>query len=413
MKNIFRILVLIFIISCSTDEPQIEIEQEENPEPIAFFELMEIKSGKAFFNNLSENASIYKWDFGDSNYSNLKHVSHQYLENGTYQVKLDASFEGKSHTFILEVVVDDIFKDDWEKIGDFPGGKRSRSIHFKINNKYYVGYGWDHSTTKKDFWEYDSETKVWVEKKEVPHAIYGGVSFVINGTAYVGQGISNVYPNYRFWKYDSKLDVWSRIADFPGYEFSTITGASAFSYNGMGYVINGNENFTWEKEFWQYDPVANSWERLDDFPGKPRHQSSHFIINGKVYICGGSNHLGDGNSTFYNDFWEYDFETKIWTQKADFPGKGRVGGVGFVINNRGYYGLGWRNAEDYDIGYAELTGDLWEYYPITDSWLERNAFPDFSRVYSFVFEFDGYVWVGLGKSLQGKEQNDIWKYKIE
>lgn len=406
-------LVLITSLSCSKSENELPIEPIVVLEPVSFFEIISVESGKVFFKNLSENASIVKWDFGDSNYSSLGNPSHQYLENGTYQVRLEARLGDKSHTYVMEVEINDIFYDEWEKIGEFPGGKRSFSLHFRIENKFYVGYGWDHSTTMKDFWEYNIETKVWTEKNQVPASIYGGVSFVIDGTAYVGQGISNRSPNYRFWRYNAELDGWSRIADFPGYNYSTITGASAFSYGGKGYVLNGNRTFTTEKEFWCYNPESNSWEKLDDFPGNPRHQSSHVIIDGKLYLFGGSRHRGAGNDAYYTDLWEYEFESKLWTQKSNFPGKGRVGSVGFVINNRCYFGLGWRNAEDYDIGYSELTGDLWEYNPTSDSWIERAPFPDFSRVYSFVLEFDGYVWIGLGKALQGKEQNDIWKYKIE
>lgn len=414
MKITKVFVILILAIGCSDDPIEnIPIDPVIELEPSAFFELNSIHEGKVLFNNLSENSSSFSWNFGDSNYSNLKNPSHQYTENGKYDVLLEAKNGDNTDSHSMEIEINDIFKDQWEKVGEFIGGKRSFSLHFKIGKKYYVGYGSDHSTNKMDFWEYNSETKIWSQKKNVPDPIYGGVSFVIDGTAYVGQGRSNRSPNTRFWKYNEVLDDWSKISGFPGYNNSTITGASAFGFGGKGYVINGRDTFTREKEFWSYNPTLDSWERLEDFPGKARHQSSHVIIDGKLYLFGGSNRLGDGNSTFYNDLWEFDFANQLWTQKSNFPGQGRVGSVGFVINNRAYFGLGWTSAEDYYYGDVKFTGDLWEYNPVNDTWTERDPFPDNSRAHSFVFEFDDYVWVGLGKSHQGKEQNDIWKYKIE
>ena len=44
--------------------------------------------------------------------------------------------------------------------------------------------------------------------------------------------------------------------------------------------------------------------------------------------------------TKYKDFWEYDPAANTWTQKADFGGTARYGAVGFSIGSKGYIGTG-------------------------------------------------------------------------
>ena len=40
------------------------------------------------------------------------------------------------------------------------------------------------------------------------------------------------------------------------------------------------------------------------------------------------------------DFWEYDPVANTWTQKADFGGAARDSAVGFSIGSKGYIGTG-------------------------------------------------------------------------
>jgi hypothetical protein len=70
--------------------------------------------------------------------------------------------------------------------------------------------------------------------------------------------------------------------------------------------------------------------------GQNRGSAVGFTAYNKAYVG-----LGQGNSAgFYNDFWEYDPSTEVWTQKADFIGSARRGAVGFSIDDIGYVGTG-------------------------------------------------------------------------
>ena len=89
------------------------------------------------------------------------------------------------------------------------------------------------------------------------------------------------------------------------------------------------------KDFWEYDPAANTWTQKADFGGTARYGAVGFSIGSKGYIGTGY----DGS--YIKDFWEYDPAANTWTQKADFGGTARYGAVGFSIGSKGYIGTGY------------------------------------------------------------------------
>jgi hypothetical protein len=150
-------------------------------------------------------------------------------------------------------------------------------------------------------------------------------SFTINGKAYVGMGSNLIEGDYYndWWEFDGTS--WIQKASFPEPESQGETQAG--SANGKGFIGLHNR----EKKWWQYDPVANSWERKADFPGPSRF--SHFIIslNDKIYLGGGS-----GDSGPLLDFWEYDPVTNLWTEKSPLPQYSLGGSLAFSHNGKGH-----------------------------------------------------------------------------
>jgi PKD repeat protein len=58
--------------------------------PVADFNITQTDNQVHFTNN-SSNASIYQWNFGDGNTSNLPNPTHSYSSNGNYTVELTVS----------------------------------------------------------------------------------------------------------------------------------------------------------------------------------------------------------------------------------------------------------------------------------------------------------------------------------
>src|ERR1051326_3232328 len=121
----------------------------------------------------------------------------------------------------------------------------------------------------------------------------------------------------------AQVGSWLQRANFGG---TGRTNAVGFSIGNKGYIGTGYTG-TYQKDFWQYDPVADTWTQKANFGGAARIAAVGFAIGGKGYIGTGR----DLNNTYTNDFWEYDTTTNVWTQKANFGGNGRYYAAGFSI----------------------------------------------------------------------------------
>jgi N-acetylneuraminic acid mutarotase len=63
----------------------------------------------------------------------------------------------------------------------------------------------------------------------------------------------------------------------------------------------------------------DTWTKKADFGGGVRYAGVGFSIGNKAYIGTGSGVEGN-NAAIKNDFWEYDPVSNTWSQKANFAG---------------------------------------------------------------------------------------------
>src|SRR5438552_2480307 len=68
-------------------------------------------------------------------------------------------------TIIFLIVSFNSFAGYWTQKANFPG-KRTATFSFSIDQKGYVGCGWDSTGLHKDFWEYDPATNLWTQKAD-------------------------------------------------------------------------------------------------------------------------------------------------------------------------------------------------------------------------------------------------------
>ena len=251
----------------------------------------------------------------------------------------------------------------WSQKADFAGGVRAAAVGFSISSKGYIGTGAaDNSPTgdRKDFWEYDPVTNVWTRKADLPGVERQvATGFSIGNNGYIGIG-RNVYFNYfqDFWEYNSSTDTWTQKANFAG---SPRYAAVGFGIGTKGYLGTGTDatvtQYTFRKDFWEYNPATDAWTQKADFGGTARELAVGFSIGTKGYI---------GTGLHTSDFWEYDQGTNSWIQKANFTGQGRNMATGFSVNGKGYLGTG---------AIFNLQNDIWEYTPLADSpktqWAKR------------------------------------------
>ncbi|OQA00209.1 MAG: N-acetylneuraminate epimerase [Bacteroidetes bacterium ADurb.Bin408] len=282
----------------------------------------------------------------------------------------------------------------WSSVSDFGGGNSSMGAATAALNKGYAIKG---GTTQ--FWEYNPLTDTWTQKANIGGDIRNDpVCFTINDKIYAGLGNGFTELN-DFWMYDPLTNVWTQKAGFGATDStgSPIGGraiAVGFALNGKGYVGGGLNSGYAFKDFYEYDPIMNSWTQKNDLPGPVRYGAVSFTIGNKAYIATG----GDAMGTFYNDLWEYDQPTDTWTQKANYPGTPMHRAIAFSIGNKAYLGNG-----------HNFTSDFWSWDQSTNTWSPISPFPGTPRYRSIAFTIGNEAFVGTG-TITGSTTDDMWKY---
>ncbi len=282
--------------------------------------------------------------------------------------------------------------DTWTSKANFGGTGRSAATGFFLNGKGYIGTGWNFSTRKKDFWEWDPSTNIWTQKADlaVTQGRLACVSFAIGNYGYICAGV-DVSKKKDLWRYDPSTNSWTQMTDLGGVARQYGVG---FELDGYGYVGTGVGSGNL-KDFWQYDPVSNSWAQKADFGGTARSSATGFSCNGKGYLGTG---YGAGP---LSDFWEYDPAANTWTQKANFGGGNRSDATSFSICDKGYIGTGVSASTD--------KNDLWEYDPANNTWTQKTNFGGSGREDPVGFSDGTYGYIGTGTNIFN-EFTDFWQY---
>ena len=252
--------------------------------------------------------------------------------------------------------------DAWTQVADFGGATgiaRRAAVGLSINGNGYVGTGYDGSTYYKDFWAYDPDANQWTQKVDFGGtARYGAAGFAIGTKGYLGTGYDGSTYYRDLWEYDTVNNAWTPKRDLT---FSILNlrrfAAVGFAIGSKGYIGTGRGQYTTWQDLWEYDPATDQWANRASLPEGARYDAVGFTIGTKGYI--GMGYIIAATTVYYKDFWEYDPAANTWSKKADFgdataPDEtGRSASFGFSIGGKGYVGAG----HDGSIYYR----DFWEY----------------------------------------------------
>lgn len=282
---------------------------------------------------------------------------------------------------------DDTDYGNWVERSVFDGIPRSNAASFVINNKGYMGTGYDGDDYLNDFWEYDIDGDFWVQKADFPgKERSSAVGFATDTKGYIGTGYDGDYELEDFWEYDPNTDTWSQKANFKG---GPRRGAVGFEANGLGYIGTGYDGDNDKKDFWKYDPSTNEWNELFGFGGKKRRDATAFEINNKIYLG-----TGISNGLYVDDFWVFDPSSGIWTKLKPLDEEddyviARSNAVSFTIDGLGYVATGYRSG---------AISSIWAYDPILDEWEEKTSFEAYPRQDAISFNANNRAFVLLGRS---------------
>lgn len=280
----------------------------------------------------------------------------------------------------------------WIEHNDFPGAGRAGGLTFVLDGKGYWGFGATTEGYLRDIWSYDPITDSWERKNDFPFDP-GEISLTIGNKAYV------ITYSGSLFEYKPELDEWIYLSSFPPGNRPGITG---FALEGKAYLGTGNnvdsQNFTVFKDFWLYDPSTNEWTQIEDFPGTARTTAQAFIINNKGYIGLGFNGLGA--PPIYNDFYSFDPLSMTWTKVADFPVNNSLPGIVFSSSSKGYIGLPENNQKH--------LGEVYEFNPITNIWRKVSMFPNGNSLSTNSFNINNRMYVIGGWGSDYSKQ--VWEF---
>lgn len=319
---------------------------------------------------------------------------------------------------------DDDLVGNWSKRSDFDGAARSEAASFSLDDKGYVYGGFNGTKRYNDLWEYNASQNFWTQKASLDTVVVGGVktpvaarnsasAFSAAGKGYVGLGYDGSDYLSDFYQYDPTANKWTRIQDFKG---TARINAVAFGLYDQGYVGTGYDG-NYLKDFWKYDPTANTWSQIISLGGTKRQLATAFVVDDKAYICCGTN-----NGSYVTDFWRFDPKESTgdaqipygkWTELKtlkddsddsyddDYSGIPRSSAVAFVVNKKAYLATGESGS---------LLTSVWEYNTLTDRWVEKTAFEGSSRMSAVGFTAGGKGFVATGRS-SSYRFDDMWEFK--
>lgn len=297
----------------------------------------------------------------------------------------------------------------WKKRADFLGIARHGAIGIAINDKGYIGLGY--STYKhSDLWEYSPNSNSWAQKASLPKGGgAGAVAFTIGNKGYIGGVGSTDSYGYsdEFWEYNPSSNSWLQKADIPG---GTRSNATGFAIGDKGYVCGGNNYGSSYSDLRQYNPTTNSWTQKNNFGGSLINHANCFVIGNNAYVGIGSNQGYINNHCQF--FWKYNTTTNTWSQIADFGGGKRLDAISFAIGNYGYVGTG----ESTNYIYTPKLKDMWKYNSASNTWTQIDDAGTQIRSSGVGFVINNKAYIGLGyyySSSSKIELKDFWEYTPE
>ncbi|MBZ9631594.1 galactose oxidase [Salegentibacter sp. LM13S] len=282
---------------------------------------------------------------------------------------------------------DDFERGNWVSRSVFDGVPRSNAIGFTIDQKGYMGTGYDGDDYMDDFWEYNIEGNYWVQKADFPGTPRtAAVGFATAGKGYLGVGYDGIDELDDFWEYDPATNTWNQKADFMG---GSRREAIGFGAEGRGYVGTGYDGKNDRKDFYKYDPGTDKWSEVVGFGGDKRRGATSFSIDGLVYLG-----TGESNGIYQTDFWVFDPSTEVFSPLNDLDEEDdyyvtRSYAVGFEMEGLGYIATGYSGG---------ALSTIWEYDPLDDTWEEITQLEGTARQDATYFSTGDRAYISMGRS---------------
>lgn len=204
----------------------------------------------------------------------------------------------------------------------------------------------------------------------------------INNVTYIGANKQGVYDGnyFRLWKFVPANDSFTEIS----VPFS-VNSPLITSDKNLIYFYSGIQ----DDNFYAYNPLNKEWKKLQDYPATSRQGAVMNIVNGKIYITGGTNNFQHLYDQPDNSLYCYDVLTNKWNLLEEYPSNNnidyyanRVHATSLSLNNNFIV-----------VGGAKTTGnvEVMAYNTISKNWERKADYPPLMYLSSFVHNNLGFV----------------------
>ncbi|RKU06877.1 hypothetical protein C6503_25300 [Candidatus Poribacteria bacterium] len=254
----------------------------------------------------------------------------------------------------------------------------------------------------------ENAAKQWTSRTDMPTARFNFGTCVVDGKVFAIGGEVDKFGDTAIATvemYNPKTDTWERKTDMP----TARAGVSALVVDGKIYAIGGAERKKIQRgRGWgnsskllptieMYDPVTDTWTQKADMP-VPRSSNSTCIVDGKIYIIGGS--AANRKQWCLNTVDVYDPATDTWA-KAKSMNHARGGASVSVVNGKIYVmgGLGWPYIPDHG---GPVLSSVEVFDPKNNQWTEITEMPA-PKVGHTTSVINGKIYV-IGGGFRGDDQ---------
>ena len=201
--------------------------------------------------------------------------------------------------------------DTWEIKAPMPTARAGLSSSV-VNGRIYSIGGGTVGTAFSVVEAYDPVTDTWTTKANMPAKKAFHSTSVVDGKIYaIGGALGSWGTQLRtVYAYDPVTDTWTRKTDMP----TERSFLSTSVVDGKIYAIGGAlASRTFISTVEEYDPATDAWTSKADMPTR-RGLLCTAVVDGRIYAIGGGT-----TSVGFSAVEVYDPATDTWTMEADMP----------------------------------------------------------------------------------------------
>ena len=206
--------------------------------------------------------------------------------------------------------------------------------------KFQRGLGWVYGGKVLSTIEmYDPVADTWTQKADMP-VPRGGSTCVVDGKIYIVGGSAATKKQGRIDNvdvYDPATDTWAAVKSMNharGVSAVSVIDGKIYVMGGVGWPQIPNHPGPFLSSVEVFDPKNNRWTEIAEMP-TPKALHTASVIDGKIYVIGGGFRRGNGLFKYLSTVEVYDPKTDRWTQDPDMP-TDRSGHRAEVINGNIY-----------------------------------------------------------------------------